>query len=761
MAGWPMLMALAVNSAQAADVHSQELAQAEQQEQAQLQQGIDNYQGKIHRLEPVTVVASRSARPLSQVASSVTVIDAEEIDRRNIQDIQDLIRYEPGISVPNQGSRFGLGGGFRIRGIGGNRVLTEIDGVPVSDGFAIGDFSNAGRDVIDVDLLKRAEILRGPASTLYGSRAIGGVVSFTTKDPEDFDYRPNTNFYSAAKVGFSSDDDSWLGAATGAWKGDDQQVLVHYTHRDSNELGIVLDDVENDPLDSNRDSILVKYVTDQVPGGRLRLTFDYTSLESETDVLSQRTVQDFSGSFGFPFFLINDSVLADDQQERIRGTIDQEMQFDDAWLSRLVWRVFWQQTRSTQFTEQNRRRIANGVSSAALRERIFSFNNETFGAEFITESEFQTGPLKHRLVAGSDLLLTDIEQLRTGVEIDLASGERTRVVGPDAFPVRDFPASEILELGVFFQDEIQLWDGRLTLIPGVRLDVYDLDPDPDAIFLEDNPGINPVSINETRATPRLGLVFNITDRWTFFAQYAQGFRAPPFNDANVGFTNFQFGYTSLPNPDLDPETSDSLEGGFRFRGNNWSFDVTGFYNEYDDFIESLAFAGINDQGLVVFQSRNVDQASIYGVEGSAQFFLDDWVPGLSTFIRGNWTRGDNDTDDVPLNTVDPASIVTGIAYDDPSGRFGAELLFTASHRKSRVNQNEDNPLFVPAGYGVLDLTAYYAFSPRATLNVGLFNVTDKEYFNWADIQGRPANDSQLVRLLRPGRNISARFRLRY
>lgn len=771
MAGWPYLTALlgfvpmaqaqvSTDSIDTRQTQNASNAKAEADDISIHAEDSSEVLFPTHRLEPIVVIANRSSRPLSSIAGSVTVIDDEEIERRSAQDIQDLVRYEPGISVANQGSRFGLSG-FRIRGIGGNRVLTEIDGVPVSDGFAIGDFSNAGRDVIDVDLLKRAEILRGPASTLYGSRAIGGVVSFTTKDPDDFNYRPQSDFYTAAKAGFNSDDDSWLISTTGAWKGSENQFLLHYTHRDANELGIALNDVTNDPLDANRDSALLKWVSDALPGGRTRITLDYTTLNSQTDVESLRGVQDFTASFGFPYLLINEAVLADDQQERIRFSLEQEMEWSDAWLSRLVWRAYWQQSRSTQFTEQRRSIVVNGVSSNALRERIFSFNNETFGAELVTESEFKTGPLTHRLVAGSDLLLTEVTQLRTGLETDLRTGEQTRIVGPDAFPVRDFPASDILELGIFLQDEIQLWDERLTLIPGVRLDVYDLDPKPDAIFLGDNPGISPVSIQETRATPRLGLVYKVSDEWSLFAQYAQGFRAPPFNDANVGFTNFQFGYTSLPNPDLEPETSDTFEAGLRFRGDWINFELTGFYNQYDDFIESLAFAGINDQGLIVFQSRNVDEASIHGVEGNLNVYLDAWLNGLSWFIKGNWTRGDNDTDDVPLNTVDPASIISGFSYTHPSNQYGAEIIFSASRRKHRVNESADNPLFVPAGYGILDLTAFYQLTPNAVVNVGLFNVTDKAYWNWADIQGRPADSNQLTRLLRPGRNISARLRISY
>src|SRR5687767_430169 len=123
-------------------------------------------------LEEVTVSATKFATPLLEVSATVTVVDIEDVERRIDGDIKDLVRYEPNVSVRNNVARFGLSD-FNIRGISGNRVLIEIDNVRMPDTFAIGSFSNAARDGIDLDLLKRVEIVRGSASTLYGSDAIG------------------------------------------------------------------------------------------------------------------------------------------------------------------------------------------------------------------------------------------------------------------------------------------------------------------------------------------------------------------------------------------------------------------------------------------------------------------------------------------------------------------------------------------------------------------------------------------------------------
>ena len=144
-----------------------------------------------------------------------------------------MIRYEPGVSVGGS-NRFGLNG-FTIRGVGDDRVLTQVDGVPTIDEYNFGAFMTARRDIVDVDALKTVEIVRGPASSLYGSDALGGVVSFLTKDPEDYLAEVNRPWYLSAKGGYSSEDNSFLTTATAAGGGEVLKGLLVYTWRDGEE----------------------------------------------------------------------------------------------------------------------------------------------------------------------------------------------------------------------------------------------------------------------------------------------------------------------------------------------------------------------------------------------------------------------------------------------------------------------------------------------------------------------------------------------
>src|SRR3546814_11541407 len=85
------------------------------------------------------------------------------------RDLKDLFRYEPGITVTSGFGRFGIGG-IRIRGLDANRVRIQTDGIPVSDAFAIGSFSDANRNFVDLDTLKRVEV--GSAERRVGKECV-------------------------------------------------------------------------------------------------------------------------------------------------------------------------------------------------------------------------------------------------------------------------------------------------------------------------------------------------------------------------------------------------------------------------------------------------------------------------------------------------------------------------------------------------------------------------------------------------------------
>ena len=300
------------------------------------------------------------------------------------------------------------------------------------------------------------------------------------------------------------------------------------------------------------------------------------------------------------------------------------------------------------------------------------------------------------------------------------------------------------------------------------MDHYKLEPDVDNIFAEDNPGVAVSDISETSVSPKLGAVWHFNDDWSLFGGYSRGFRSPPYNDVNIGFTNVQFRYTAIANPDLKPETSDGLEAGLRFSGDAVYASVSAYYNRYEDFIESMRFIGFNDDGLMVYQSQNIAEAKIHGVELKAGVDLgalsEKWQ-GWSLRGAAAWSRGEGkgpeEVEVAPnvfeerivtrnLDSVDPLTATLGVAYQ--SDAWGAELAGRFVQRKDRVS---DPSYYQQGGYGVLDLYAHWEFAPGARFNVGIFNLADRKYSEAGDVPVVGGASATLDRYTSPGRNLSA------
>lgn len=708
-------------------------------------------------LGKVTVSATKDERQLDEVPATVTVIDASDLKQQLVENIADLVRYEPGVSVPYQGSRFGRSG-FTIRGLGGNRVQIEIDGVPIPDGFAIGDFSNAGRDFVDPDNLKRVEIVRGSASSLYGSDALGGVVSFTTKDPLDYLDGPEDKLAVQARGGYAGADDSWIGGGTVAGRSGAFSGLLSAVMRSGDQLsnkgdnsGTGITRTQPDPSESVSQNLLAKLVYGETGDAPIKLTLERLVDDSDTNALSAvRAVSVTTRTT---------ALNADDQARRSRVSLEQTL-FGLGPLNSLLWRVYVNDSRTRQDTLEARS-VSTGGGSLRERERRALFKQQVIGGETTATGVFATGPLAHRWVAGLEMERIRTEQSRSGSERNLTAGTATTTIGPDAFPVRDFPITNTVEAGFYAQDDIS--HGALTVVPGLRVDYYNLDPRPDSIFIEDNPGVTPSGLNKLNLSPKLGLIWRFGERLSAYGNYARGFRAPPYSDVNVGFTNVQFGYTAIPNPDLKPETSNSFEIGLRGGVEDATAAVAAFYNRYHNFIQSFVSQGVNADGLLVFQSRNLTKVRIYGAEAKGELggaLLDD---SLKTFrLRGAlaWAQGDDLSADVPLNSIDPLSGVVGLAWRPAARPISAELVTTMTIEDSRTD-NSNGQSYQAPGYVRVDLLGEWRITPRADLNVGLFNLGDRRIVPAANVQARLANDPAIDRFSQPGFNVAANLRLRF
>jgi hemoglobin/transferrin/lactoferrin receptor protein len=349
-------------------------------------------------------------------------------------------------------------------------------------------------------------------------------------------------------------------------------------------------------------------------------------------------------------------------------------------------------------------------------------------------------------------------QLRNRLDTDPATG--AILASSAAYPTKYFPESRVDELGVYLQDEISLLGGRLQLVPGLRWDRSELSPDSgDAVFLSGNPGApTPVGASHAAVSPRLGVVGAIGGGWNVFAQYARGFRTPPYSEVNVGFTNFASGYTTLASPDLEPETSDNVEVGIRGSFRRGGVSVALFDNRYADFIEQVPLGRNTATGLLEYQSRNVGQARIRGVEAAGDLhFGDAW----SLRAAASWMDGDNRTSGRPLNSVPPPRVVAGATWR-ATERWRSSVVATYAFAKEagELDRTAVAQLATPSAL-VIDATASFTAGNHLTVEAGVFNLLDETWWEWGDVQGLAATAPELDRYTSPGRNAAARLRFHF
>ena len=720
-------------------------------------------------LQQVTISATRNEQDVNSVPSTVTVQTREDLDRNNVNNIKDLVRYEPGVSVGGAGQRAGLTG-YNIRGIDGDRVLTQVDGVQVPDSFFNGPYAQTNRNYVDPEIVKRVEILRGPASVLYGSNAIGGAVSYYTLDADDI-IKPGKDVGARLKTGYSSADDSWLTSGTVAGRTGEFDGLLHLSQRNGHETesygetgGTGLNRTEANPEDVRTTNVLAKLGWDYADDARLGLTYEHYKDDVDTNQLSA-VGGPFNAGRGFGFYK---SRTGNDTVTRERFGIEHRFGLDTAVADNIKWSLNYQIAKADQSTEE-----IYAPSRTVLRKRDTTYKDRQWVFDAQADKSFAIADTDHRITYGTTIKQDKVTGLRTGSGTCLTVAGACRVIGASSAadtltPASDFPDPTITSYSLFAQDQIS-W-GNWTFLPGARYDYTKLDPHVTEEFLAtaDQSGNGDVSDDSKtwhRLSPKFGTTYSFNDNYTWYGQYAEGFRTPTAKALYGRFENLAGGYQVAPNPDLEPEKSKSYETGLRGQFEAGSFDMAVFYNKYRDFIDENAITpGYTE---TTFQSNNIAHATIKGVELKGRLNLDSFGAPTGLYTQGSmaYLYGRNDDTGQPLNSINPLTGVFGLGYEQD--KYGALLNWTLVKRKTRVDSTSfktpdgTSTQFKTPGYGVLDLAGFYKVTDDVTINAGLYNLTNKKYWQWDDVRGydsvgeasvtQPAN---LDRLTQPGRNFA-------
>ncbi|NWB31597.1 TonB-dependent receptor [Pseudomonas gingeri] len=732
--------------------------------------------GSTLNLQQVTISATRQEQDVSSVPSTVTVQDRQQLDRQNVNTIKELVRYEPGVSVGGAGQRGGGISNYNIRGIDGDRILTQVDGVEIPDSFFNGPYAQTQRNYVDPEIIKRVEILRGPASVLYGSNAIGGAVSYYTLDPDDI-IKPGQDTGARLKTGYSSADNSWLTSGTVAGRNGDFDGLLHLSQRNGRETesygdtgGTGLKRTEANPETARTTNVLAKLGWNYNDDSRLGLT--YERFKSDIDTNQRSAVGGPFGN-GVPVGMYL-SRTGNDTVTRERFGIENSFGLDSALADHVKLSLNYQTAKTDESTLEDYFPFVRHV----MRSRDTVYQEQQWVLDAQADKAFNVGETDHLLTYGTTIKQQKVTGSRSGSGTCLALSSLAQgctVIGGDSPRDRlvkssDFPDPTIDSYGLFAQDQIS-WN-QWTFLPGLRYDYTQLKPHITQEFVNTINAAGGGTIDGSdktwhRLSPKFGLTYALTDQYTWYGQYAEGFRTPSAKALYGRFQNSTSGYNVEPNPNLEPEKSKSYETGLRGKFDAGSFDVAVFYNKYRDFINEDAVApGYSE---LTFQTANIKHATIKGAEAKGRLDLDSFGAPQGLYTQGSvaYAYGRNDDTGEPINSVNPLTGVFGLGYDQDN--YGALLSWTLVKRKDRVDDTTFNApdgltsskQFKTPGYGVIDLTGFYKVTDDVTVNAGLYNLTDKKYWNWDDVRGydgvgeagavSPAN---LDRLTAPGRNVS-------
>jgi hemoglobin/transferrin/lactoferrin receptor protein len=693
------------------------------------------------RIDQVVVVAHKDERSIRDVAANVTVLSRTELNGELATSIGDVFRYVPGVDYEGAGTRFGAEG-INIRGIGGNRVAILVDGVPLSDQFDTGSFSNATRDFIDAGLVQDIEVLHGPASALYGSSAIGGVVTVRTPDPSDI---ARHGAFGGEFLGtWRGTDDSLHGQFMAAVGDDSLGVLAGYSRRTGEQTDSAAAPNSLDTRDYKRETALLKLVSDN----RFGHTFRASVVWQEGQTLS-----DLNSMLGTGRYRSTTALEGDDRQRMEVVNLAYEFGSPESWIDSGVLRGFREQAEIDQYTLDERAAARTPVSI----DRRFSYDQLIQGIELNLWKDFSGKRIGHRVGLGVEYHERRTEEFRDGLSTDLVTGEQTNVLLGEVFPLRDFPISDTTETGAFVEDTISIGE-HWKVIGALRADRYQLSPDVDEMYLADYPDYETTRIDESDISPKLGVIYSITPGVDAYVQYSRGFRAPPFSDANVSLELPLFGVRAVPNPNLKSESSDGFDLGLRWYGLRSNAHVSAFHTSYRHFIETKVNIGIDAvSGYTLFQSQNIEDTIIKGIEVGWNMRLGD----LEQFVLDGsafYARGDNEGTGEPVNSVGPAQAIIGFSWFSADETRELRLKGTVVNAYDRLDESAGE-LFKPAGYGVFDLYFSQRLGNNVIVRAGLQNLADRTYWNWTDVRGLAPDDPILPYLAQAGRAASISLHL--
>lgn len=633
-------------------------------------------------LDDISVTATRQEERAVDSMASVSVTNRQELRRQNPQRIGTILSQTPGVATqenPNDPAT-----AINIRGLQDfGRVAVTVDGA--RQNFQRSGHNANGSFFLDPAFVRGIDITRGPVANLYGSGAIGGVVSFETVDPRDI-LRPREKIAGelgvTALLGGRQNGVNGYGIAA-ARPTDWVSVLAGVSFRDLNRFK---DGGGNLIADSGQDlgSGIGKIVLTPGDGHMLKLsgqyqTYDFTNGLGTTT--TPRRTNDVTTT----------NLVA-------RYTFSRP---DNDWLN-----LSASAYRTTTDTRQVR---ISGTPAQIGNARYFKI--ETIGTDVNNTTRYEFGGVKFATTYGLDLFQ-----------------DRVRTFDPASNGDETTPGGRRLVYGGFVQQHLS-WS-MVDVIGGLRYDGYRLEG-------------STTGSDGQRVSPKITVGITPIQGIQPYVTYAEGYRAPAITETLVNglhpggpFSNFTF----VPNPNLRPEVGKTLEAGVNLKfdnvlqkGDAVRGKVAIFENRVKDYIEGRLSDPGNDCGVVLngcndatYGYANVSRARLRGIEAEFAYDARRWFATLAA----STVRGDNLSNGQPLESVSPDKLILGggLRFLDEALTVGARLTLVDRQRRLPTTATAT----ASKAYALVDVYTTYEFVKDTRAFVQIDNLGDVRYKRFRD-----------------------------
>ncbi|MDC7994568.1 TonB-dependent receptor [Altibacter sp. HG106] len=681
-------------------------------------------------MDEIVISATRWNQSSKDIPSKITTISPQEIALQNPQTAADLLALSGGVFI--QKSQQG-GGSPLIRGFATNRLLYTVDGVRMNTAiFRGGNIQN----VISLDpfTIENAEVLFGPDAVIYGSDAIGGVMSFRTLTPQfSTEDKPLVSGKAVARFASANNEKTGHFDVNVGWKKWAFLSSISYTDFDDLKQGSEGPNEFLRPFYVERRDSMDVVVTNEDP--RVQVPSGYSQINMMQKVRYQPN-ENWDFQYGFHYSETSDYGRYD-RHLRMRNGAPRYGEWSygpQKWMMNNLNATHYSNT--TLFDEMAIRLAIQNFEESRISR---NFNDETRETR-VEKVDAYSANLdftkligeRHSLFYGLEVVYDDVNS--TGTDTNILSGESRP--GPSRYPQATWAS-----YAAYVSDQFKVSE-QVLLQGGLRYNYFTLDAEFDTRFYPFP--FEEANLNNGSLTGNLGVVYRPADDWVLSANAATAFRAPNVDDVGKVFDS-EPGAVVVPNPDLKAEYAYNADVGIaKIFNDKVKVDVSAYYTRLKNALVRRDFQ-LNGQDSIVYDGelskvqaiQNAAVARVFGIQAGVEVKLP---AGFGFSSQFNLQDGEEELDDGTTSTSRHAAPWFGVSrltfktrklnlqmYIDYSGERAFEDLPISEQSKTEIYAIDDNGNPYAPGWYTLNFKANYRLTELLSVNAGLENITDRRY----------------------------------